>query len=325
MPQDMNSDPGGQGLSDMSVAKSTSDSTQEDSARIGEQVRRQGSQGAEQIKDSARGLTGKAREQVARYADRQKSTVTDQINSIAQAIRQAGEELERNQQGQASRLADQAAGGLESLSRTIDDADIQDVLNSVRRFGRSNPAIFIGGAVVAGLALARFARASGRSHYSSQGGGSWQGGGRSQSGQGSTWPDAQQSSRGSYGSSQYGSGGSGAAGSFRTGGAASYGASGATGGGGLGTAAAAAGGLGSGTGGSRSSGSGQGSFPSGTTGGAPGSAQGYAGGGMGTDPIQSSAGSGRTSTPSSATDPSVGGSSSGSGTSSGAISTGESS
>ena len=330
MPRDMNRASGGQSLSEMSVAKSTSDSTQEDSAGreesggLGEQIRQQGSAGLNQIKGGARSLADRAREQVAGYADSQKGMITQQIDTIAQAIRQAGEELGAGQQTQASRLVDQAAGGLESLSQAIQDADIDDVLDSVRRFGRSNPTLFIGGAVLAGMALARFARASSRSHYQSQGGqwqggGSWQGGQSWQGGAGSAGqygrPDAQRQFQGGGGASPYGGSGSGAAGSFRTGGAASYGPSGSTGGGGLGTAAAAAGGLGSG-------GSGAGSSVGGARG-APSSAQGYAGGGMGTDPIQSSTGSGQTSAPSSSTDPSVRGSSTSGGMPSGAISTGE--
>ena len=326
MPREMNRASGGQSLSEMSVAKSTSDSTQEDSAGregsggLSEQIRQQGSAGLNQIKGGARSLADRAREQVAGYADSQKGMITQQIDTIAQAIRQAGEELGAGQQTQASRLVDQAAGGLESLSQAIQDADIDDVLDSVRRFGRSNPTLFIGGAVLAGMALARFARASSRSQYQSQGGGQWQGGQSWQGGAGSAGqyggrPDAQRQFQGTGGGSPYGGSGSGAAGSFRTGGAAAYGPSGSTGGGGLGTAAAAAGGLGSG-------GSGAGSSTAGGRG-APSSAQGYAGGGMGTDPIQSSTGSGQTSAPSSSTDPSVRGSSTSGGMPSAAISTGE--
>jgi len=54
----------------------------------------------------------------------------------------------------------QAADGLESLSRNLADKEPGDLLNAVRDFGRKNPAAFIGGAVLVGLALGRFARAS---------------------------------------------------------------------------------------------------------------------------------------------------------------------
>jgi hypothetical protein len=51
------------------------------------------------------------------------------------------------------------------------------MIDSVRRFGRNNPAAFIGGAVLAGLALGRFARASGRHDYEGDYGetGAWRG------------------------------------------------------------------------------------------------------------------------------------------------------
>ena len=58
----------------------------------------------------------------------------------------------------------QAADGLESLSRNLADKDPGDLLNAVRDFGRRNPAAFIGGAVLVGVALGRFVRASEPDH-----------------------------------------------------------------------------------------------------------------------------------------------------------------
>ena len=63
-------------------------------------------------------------------------------------------------QSPASRLVQQAADSLESLSRNLADKEPGELLNAVRDFGRKNPAAFIGGAVLVGLALGRFARAS---------------------------------------------------------------------------------------------------------------------------------------------------------------------
>jgi hypothetical protein len=69
---------------------------------VGGQIRQGGSAGLDQVKGGASKLTKKARKQVSRYVDAQKSTVTGQIDTLAKAIRQAGEELGRNEQAQAS-------------------------------------------------------------------------------------------------------------------------------------------------------------------------------------------------------------------------------
>ena len=76
-------------------------------------------------------------------------------------MKRAGEDLSEHDHTMAAQVVRQAANGLESLSRSVSGASFEDVVELVRNFGRSNPAAFIGGAVLAGLALGRFARASG--------------------------------------------------------------------------------------------------------------------------------------------------------------------
>ena len=76
-------------------------------------------------------------------------------------MKRAGEDLSERDHTMAAQVVRQAANGLESLSRSVNGATFEDMVDSVRNFGRSNPAAFIGGAVLAGLALGRFARASG--------------------------------------------------------------------------------------------------------------------------------------------------------------------
>lgn len=178
MPQDMNRDPADRSLSGMSWDKATSDSTQEDVAREGEEdVAREGEkaspQGAayESIKEGARSLGEEAKERASRYIEGGKDAVTEHLDTFAQSIRRASDELSEKDQTMASQIIRQAAGGLESLSRSIGGSNFQDMINSVRSFGRSNPVAFIGGAVLAGLAIGRFARAS--SHPDDRDGASW--------------------------------------------------------------------------------------------------------------------------------------------------------
>ena len=237
------------------------------------------------VKASARSLADQARERAASYADSQKHTITQHLDDFAEAIREAGEELSRNGQTTAADVVRQAAGGLESLSQSINEADIQDLVRSIRRFGRNNPTAFLGGAVLAGLALGRFARAS-----------------RRPSGDGDAYSGSRAGS-GRYSSDQQWSG---------------AGASGFAGAGGQAGSTSGAGAMSGGS--TRPDAGDRTSFSAATAGtpGAPSTTQGYAGGGMGRDPVQSS------TPPSSATDPSVTSSSSTGGTAQpGSISTGE--
>lgn len=164
MPQDMNREPGSQGLSGMSQDNATSTSVQEDAARIRDAAVRKGSAALDEIKDSAQtlgsSLGAQAKDQASGYVEEGKHAVTQNLDDFAQAIRRASDELSKTEQTMASQIVRQAANGLESLSRSIDGANVDDMMASIRRFGRNNPAAFIGGALLVGLALGRFARAS---------------------------------------------------------------------------------------------------------------------------------------------------------------------
>lgn len=134
-----------------------------------------GAEGATRRTDKAKELVGQAGHVLKAEAQSFASVAQDRVRAEAQkgaqvgartlgdfanAVRRAGDELAEVDQSPASRLVRQAADGLESLSRNLADKDPGDILNSVRDFGRRNPAAFIGGAVLVGLALGRFARAA---------------------------------------------------------------------------------------------------------------------------------------------------------------------
>jgi hypothetical protein len=110
----------------------------------------------EEVATFASSLQDKAAEKVAG----QKDTATETLGAFANAIRHAGDELAEHDQSLAGRVVKQAADGLEHLSRTVSEKRPEELLSAVREFGRSNPAAFIAGSVLLGVALGRFARSS---------------------------------------------------------------------------------------------------------------------------------------------------------------------
>lgn len=117
-------------------------------------------QAGQTLKSEAQSFAHAAQDRVRYEATRGTQASAKTLGDFANAVRRAGEDLEQHDQSPASRLVRQAADGLESLSRNLADKEPGDLLNAVRDFGRKNPAAFIGGAVLVGLALGRFARAS---------------------------------------------------------------------------------------------------------------------------------------------------------------------
>jgi hypothetical protein len=114
----------------------------------------------ETIKAEAQSFASVAQDRVKAEAQKGAQTAGKTLGDFATAIRRAGDELASADQSPASRLVGQAAEGLESLSRNLADKEPGELLNTVRDFGRKNPIAFIGGAVLVGVALGRFVRAS---------------------------------------------------------------------------------------------------------------------------------------------------------------------
>lgn len=133
--------------------------TQSSTSRSG-QAKELIGQAGQTLKAEAQSFATAAQDRVRAEAQRGTQAATKTLGDFANAVRRAGDELDQNDQSPASRLVRQAADGLESLSRSLADKEPGDLLNAVRDFGRRNPAAFIGGAVLVGLAIGRFARAS---------------------------------------------------------------------------------------------------------------------------------------------------------------------
>lgn len=119
-------------------------------------------QAGQTLKQEAQSFASAAQDRMRAEAQKGTRTATKTLGDFADAVRLAGDRLADSDQSPASRLVRQAADGLESLSRNLADKEPEDLLNSVRDFGRRNPAAFIGGAVLVGLALGRLVRATER-------------------------------------------------------------------------------------------------------------------------------------------------------------------
>ncbi|RAK57682.1 hypothetical protein [Phenylobacterium deserti] len=115
---------------------------------------------AQTVKQEAASFAASAKEKAAGQIDQHKETATRTLGDFANAIRKAGDELSQSDQSIASRLVQQAADGLEGLSRSVSDKRPEELLDAVRDFGRRNPAAFVAGSVLVGLAVGRFLRAS---------------------------------------------------------------------------------------------------------------------------------------------------------------------
>lgn len=112
------------------------------------------------VRDEARGFASNARERAASRVEQRKQKVTGTIHDFADAVRRAGDELNERDQTMAARLVSRAAEGLEDVSRTLADRRPSEMVDAVRDFGRRNPAAFLAGSLLLGVAVGRFLRSS---------------------------------------------------------------------------------------------------------------------------------------------------------------------
>ena len=88
--------------------------------------------------------------------DSQKGRATDSISTIAHAVRGTTSQLRNEQHDVLAQYVEKAADQLERFSANLRDKDMTELLNGARSFARRQPALFVGGSLVAGLLAARF-------------------------------------------------------------------------------------------------------------------------------------------------------------------------
>lgn len=105
------------------------------------------------------GILGGIKQNVTSRVDEQKNRAADGLGGIANVIRNAGNELRNDNEALAS-YVDMASDQLRRFADHIRQKGVADMMDDVQTFARRRPALFIGGAFLVGLAVARFLKSS---------------------------------------------------------------------------------------------------------------------------------------------------------------------
>lgn len=105
------------------------------------------------------GILGGIKQNVTTRVDQQKNRAADGLGGIANVIRNAGNEL-RNENDALASYVDQASDQLRRFADHIRQKGVVDMLDDVQNFARRRPVLFIGGAFLIGLGIARFLKSS---------------------------------------------------------------------------------------------------------------------------------------------------------------------
>ncbi|MCY7344837.1 MAG: hypothetical protein LH614_01345 [Pyrinomonadaceae bacterium] len=129
----------------------------------------------DKVKESAGTMAnealGQAKEKASSVLDEQKTNLASGITSVADSIRQVGENLSHSDENNqiaalAGKYGESLAGQVEKFSSYIDDKELKELVRDVEQFAKRNPALFIGGAFALGILAARFLKSSGQKQSS---------------------------------------------------------------------------------------------------------------------------------------------------------------
>jgi hypothetical protein len=109
-----------------------------------------------QAKDAVHDMGVRARS----AADEQKNVAAERVGGVARALRVASDDLHDQGQSLVAGYSRHVAEGLESMAQSLSRRSLGDLVEGVEDFARERPVAFMGGAMVAGFALARFMKSS---------------------------------------------------------------------------------------------------------------------------------------------------------------------
>jgi hypothetical protein len=113
---------------------------------------------SDEVREGVRQGTARAREEAAARTEEAKQGLAREVSATAEALDAASRELQENSLQRS--LLSEASRGLASMSRALQGRSAGELVADVAEFGRRNPAAFLGGAALAGFAVARLATAS---------------------------------------------------------------------------------------------------------------------------------------------------------------------
>jgi hypothetical protein len=125
-------------------------------SRVAQTATDQARQVVSETAHQARDLLGEAGGQARDQASVQQQKAAHQLYSVADELRDMA--AKGGQSGVATEVAQQAAERIHGVASWLEQREPADVLQAVRDFARRRPAVFLAGAVAAGLAAGRLTR-----------------------------------------------------------------------------------------------------------------------------------------------------------------------
>ena len=137
-------------------------------SQAGEKIRDASRQAKDQALERARQASAQAQERASTAIAQQKDRIADEVGVISQALHRAADTLDENDDQAAGRYVHQAADMVDSCANWLRHKNTGDMVRGCSNFTRRHPEVVLGGLFLAGVAFARFMKASDRHRESSR-------------------------------------------------------------------------------------------------------------------------------------------------------------
>lgn len=118
-----------------------------------------------QVKAQAGVATRRIQEQGATMISQQKDRVASEIEHFGAAAHEAANKLDQEQDCNVAHYLHLAADQLDGVARYVRESDVNRLVDDAGQMVRRRPEVFFGGMFIAGMALARFLKASSRPRH----------------------------------------------------------------------------------------------------------------------------------------------------------------
>jgi hypothetical protein len=145
------------------VAKAKSETSQDDGLK--DQASEKAQEAVSVAQDKASDLREQGVQRFREQFDQRSNEAGGQMRSFAGALRRAGGDMQTEGNGNAAQWSDQAADRVERLGAYLERTSGDDVLRDIEDFARRRPWMLAGVGMLAGLAAARFMKASSERRY----------------------------------------------------------------------------------------------------------------------------------------------------------------
>lgn len=113
------------------------------------------------LQNQAQGVLNQTKDSARAVAGEQQRAAAGGLAEFAGALRKAARETgDGGQRTQVARFAESAADGLERVSDSLREKDLNRLVGDIESFARSQPVAFFGAAVAVGFLAVRFLKAT---------------------------------------------------------------------------------------------------------------------------------------------------------------------